>query len=100
MSASHVAYSSIRMEATYMVMGEPAGIAAALAIKGKKAVQDIDRNELTSMLKKYGQKLEWDGKGYDLGWRSNIFGTPHKETTRWETNPEEYQKHPVGTLRK
>jgi hypothetical protein len=100
MSASHIAYSSIRMEATYMVMGESAGIAAALAIKRNKAVQDIDRNKLTSMLRKYGQKLEWDGIGYNLGWRSNIFGQPRKEKTRWDTNPEEYTKYPVETLRK
>ncbi len=100
MSASHVAYSSIRMEATYMVLGESAGIAASVAIKDNKAVQDIDRNKLTAMLIKYGQKLEWDGKGYDFGWRSNIFGTPRKETTRWDTNPEEYKVHPVESLRK
>ena len=100
MSASHVAYSSIRMEATYMVMGESAGIAAALALKEKKAVQDIDRKNLTATLKRYGQILEWDGHGYDFGWRSNIFGAPHPETTRWQTNPEEYKKHPVEELRK
>jgi hypothetical protein len=97
MSATHIAYSSIRMEATYMVMGESAGIAAALALKEGKAVQDIDRNELTSMLKKYGQKLEWDGKGYRV-WRYNIFGKPVEEKARWDTNPEEYRKHPVVTL--
>lgn len=97
MSASHVAYSSIRMEATYMVIGESAGIAAALAIKENKAVQTINRNELTAMLQKYGQILKWDGKGYRM-WRSNIFGKPIKEVTRWETNPEEYQKHPVNIL--
>jgi hypothetical protein len=97
MSASHIAYSSVRMEATYMVMGESAGIAAALAIKEKKAVQDIDRNELTSMLKKYGQKLEWDGKGYRK-WRYNIFSTAREDEMRWETHPEEYQNHPVNTL--
>ena len=97
MSASHIAYSSIRMEATYMVMGESAGIAAALAIRNNKAVQDISRTELTSMLKKYGQKLEWDGKGYRM-WRYNIFSTPKEEVTRWDTHPEEYQKKPVETL--
>ena len=97
MSASHIAYSSIRMEATYMVMGESAGIAAALAIKENKSVQDIDRNELTSMLRKYGQKLEWDGKGYRK-WRYNIFGKPIDQKARWDTNPEEYTIHPVSKL--
>jgi hypothetical protein len=97
MSASHIAYSSIRMEATYMVMGESAGIAAVLAIRNNKAVQDINRTELTSMLKKYGQKLEWDGKGYRM-WRYNIFSTPREEVTRWMSHPEEYQNKPVETL--
>lgn len=101
MSATHVAYSSIRMEATYMVMGESAGIAAALAIKTDKAVQDIDRNELISKLKVYGQELEWDGTGfYTEGvWGSNIFnrGT-RKEPVRWDSHPEEYSKYPIEKL--
>jgi hypothetical protein len=80
-----------------MVMGESAGVAAALAVKENKAVQDIDRNKLTELLKKYGQILQWDGKGYRM-WRSNIFGEPHKMETRWETNPEEYRVHPVDML--
>jgi hypothetical protein len=99
MSASHIAYSSIRMEATYMVMGESAGIAAALALKENKAVQDINRVELTASLIKHEQKLEWDGKGY-LKWRYNIFGKPLDEKARWDTNPEEYTRHPISLLRK
>jgi hypothetical protein len=99
MSASHIAYSSIRMEATYMAMGESAGIAAAIAIKRKKAIQDINRDELTSMLLKYDQKLEWDGKGY-LVWRYNIFSKSIETDSRWDTNPEEYLKRPVNLLRK
>jgi len=99
-SASHVAYSSIRMEATYMVMGESAGIAAALALESGKAVQDIDRKELTKRLKQYGQILEWDGYGYQFGWRSNIFGKPGKTEGRWEDHPEEYSTYPVTSLRK
>ena len=100
MSATHVAYSSIRMEATYMIMGESAGIAAALAIKSNKVVQEIDREELTSYLKKYGQELEWDGTGFYTKslWRSNIFGNPGKVIGRWETHPEEYLKYPVEKL--
>ena len=78
MSASHIAYSSIRMEATYMAMGESAGIAATLALKENKAVQDINRIKLATLLTKYGQKLEWDGKGY-LKWRFNIFGKQIEE---------------------
>ena len=100
MSATHVAYSTIRMEATYMVMGESAGIAAALAIKSNKAVQDLDRVKLTSMLKSYGQELEWDGTGfYTKGlWRSNIYGHPSKITGRWVTHPEEYVNYPIDQL--
>jgi hypothetical protein len=87
------------MEATYMAMGESAGIAAAIAIKRKKAIQDINRDELTSMLLKYDQKLEWDGKGY-LVWRYNIFSKSIETDSRWDTNPEEYLKRPVNLLRK
>lgn len=98
MSASHVAYSSIRMEATYMVMGESAGIAAALALKNKKAVQDIDSQEFTRLLNKYDQIMEWDGKGYRM-WRYNYLSEPVRQAPpRWETHPEEYSKYPVNKL--
>jgi hypothetical protein len=98
MSASHIAYSSIRMESTYMVMGEAAGVAAALAISSKKAVQDIDRNELTTQLLKNKQLLKWDGKGYRV-WRYNFLdNTPRNFTPRWTTHPEEYSKHSVESL--
>jgi hypothetical protein len=98
MSASHIAYASIRMEATYMVMGESAGIAAALALKSGKAVQDIDRKELTAQLEKHGQMLKWDGKGYRV-WRYNFLDSkPRNYPYRWEAHPEEYKVHPVSTL--
>lgn len=100
-SASHVAYSSIRMESTYMVMGESAGIAAALAVKTKKTVQGINRKELTNKLKQHGQIVEWDGYGYHPDYyRSNIFGRPNKQVPWWEKSPEEYKKYPVSALRK
>lgn len=97
MSASHIAYSSIRMEATYMILGESAGIAASMAIKNNSAVQDINRDDLTEKLKKYGQILEWDGKGYRK-WRYSIFNQRVEPENRWDSHPEEYQKKPIKIL--
>ncbi len=58
-SASHVAYSSIRMEPQYMIIGQAAGVAAKLAIAGKKAVQEIDTAQLTGILKQQGAIVEY-----------------------------------------
>jgi hypothetical protein len=42
MSATHVAICTIRMEPVYMMLGHAAGVAAAMAGKSGKNVQDID----------------------------------------------------------
>ena len=49
-SATHVAYSTLRMEPQYMIIGQAAGIAAKLAIDGRVAVQEIDANALRRKL--------------------------------------------------
>lgn len=59
LSASHVAYSSLRMEPQYMIIGQAAGVAAALAIREEKAVQDIDTSQLTGKLKEQGAVFEY-----------------------------------------
>jgi hypothetical protein len=41
LSASHVAYSSVRMEPQYMIIGQAAGVVASLAIQSEVAVQDV-----------------------------------------------------------
>ncbi|KAL6362622.1 hypothetical protein LRP88_03914 [Fusarium phalaenopsidis] len=50
MSATHVAYSAIRMEPCYMVMGQSAATAAVLAIEQGVSIQDVDRAKLTARL--------------------------------------------------
>ncbi len=57
-SASHVAYSSMRMEPQYMILGHAAGIAAALAVSGNTAMQDIPIAELQRRLKAEGGIFE------------------------------------------
>ena len=58
-SASHVAYSTLRMEPQYMILGHAAGVAAALAIRGSLAVQDIDTAALARTLVQQGAILEY-----------------------------------------
>jgi FAD dependent oxidoreductase len=50
-SASHVAYSTVRMEPQYMILGEAAGVAASLAVKQKTAVADVPVETLQTQLR-------------------------------------------------
>ncbi len=58
-SASHVAYSSLRMEPQYMIIGHAAGVAAQLAIRGNKPVQEIAVPELQKILKSQAAVFEY-----------------------------------------
>lgn len=49
-SASHVAYCSMRMEPVYMVLGQSAGLAAAIAINNSVSVQKVDYAKLKQEL--------------------------------------------------
>lgn len=56
-SATHAAFGSIRMEPTYMILGQAAGTAAVLALQKNGAVQDVEYSELAKQLTKDGQVL-------------------------------------------
>jgi len=58
LSASHIAYGSIRMEPVFMVLGQSAATAAALAIDSNAAVQDVDYAKLRERLLADKQVLE------------------------------------------
>lgn len=61
LSASHIAYGSIRMEPVFMVLGHSAAAAACLAIEGGTDVQEVSIARLQDVLRKEGQVLQWTG---------------------------------------
>jgi hypothetical protein len=97
-SASHVALSSIRMEPTYMIMGEAAGIAAVRSLEEDADVQNIDQEAFRKALLKAGMVLKWDGTGYEGMYDSDeqVYGSK----SYWITNPEEYSKRPYQSIYK
>ncbi len=58
LSSSHIAYGSIRMEPVFMILGQSAATAAALAIDDDVAVQNLDYPRLRDRLHADGQVLE------------------------------------------
>ncbi len=61
LSASHIAFGSIRMEPVFMVLGQSAATAAAQAIDEQVPVQQIDTAKLSERLLDDQQVLEWTG---------------------------------------
>lgn len=59
LSSSHIAFGSIRMEPVFMILGESAATAAAMAIDSNKAVQEVPYPELKDRLLKEGQILDY-----------------------------------------
>lgn len=59
-SSSHLGYASARMEPTFMIVGESAGIAAIHALEENVSVQDINIKRYLEKLKEIGQRLYWN----------------------------------------
>ncbi|NBW86889.1 MAG: FAD-dependent oxidoreductase, partial [Planctomycetia bacterium] len=61
-SSSHIAFGSIRMEPVFMILGQSAATAAALAIDAETPVQDVPYERLRERLLRDGQVLSHAGK--------------------------------------
>ena len=59
LSSSHIAYGSIRMEPVFLILGQSAATAAAMAIDAKIDVQDVPYEQLRKRLLADGQVLEF-----------------------------------------
>lgn len=58
LSASHIAFGSIRMEPVFMILGQSAAIVACLGLEEGEAVQDLEYELLEKKLIEQGQILE------------------------------------------
>lgn len=62
-ATTHVAFSSVRMEPTWMALGQAAGVAAALSIERGRALRDVPIDELRTRLQEQGQVLSHEDAG-------------------------------------
>jgi len=62
LSCTHVGISSLRIEGAWMVIGQGAGVAAALSAQRGVAVQDVDYPRLRDRLLKQGAVLDLPGR--------------------------------------
>lgn len=60
LSASHMAFGSIRMEPVFMVLGQSAAVVACLSINHNIPVQDVNYKQLKELLLAKGQVLSID----------------------------------------
>ncbi|MBI4903126.1 MAG: FAD-dependent oxidoreductase [Acidobacteria bacterium] len=58
-STTHVAYSTIRLEPTWMALGQAAGVAAHLAITAKVQPRNVDTDRLQRELLRQGQVITY-----------------------------------------
>ncbi|MEL7589025.1 MAG: FAD-dependent oxidoreductase [Prolixibacteraceae bacterium] len=65
-SSSHLAFASVRMEPQFMILGQAAGVAAAMAVRQKLPVHRIDIASLQKKLTNQGQiiSLEENPNGF------------------------------------
>ncbi|MDZ4289442.1 MAG: FAD-dependent oxidoreductase, partial [Prosthecobacter sp.] len=111
LSASHIAYCSLRMEPVYMALGHASGLAAVMAVKANTAVQSVDVSALRKQLIAQKAVLELaalanmprsaklPGIAMDeqdaerIGnWQGSTYGNPVDGSSRHDENTEKGQK--------
>jgi hypothetical protein len=70
LSATHIAYGSIRMEPVFMILGQSAATAAVLALEANVPLQNVNYDRLRLRLLADKQILEWNPRSATLGVRS------------------------------
>jgi hypothetical protein len=101
LSASHIAYCSLRMEPVYMALGHASGVAAVMALKSHCPVQGIDVAALQAKLR--GQKavlglsqktpvimdgivMDDESAAYTGDWTVSTFGDPLYGSSHHDNN--------------
>ncbi|NGM65255.1 FAD-dependent oxidoreductase [Sphingobacterium sp. SGR-19] len=87
LSASHIAFGSIRMEPVFMVLGQSAAVAACLAIDGRIPVQQVDVNSIKAEL---AANPKADGRQPDMIISSTDKNAVHFTGTWKESNRKGY----------
>ena len=64
LSASHVAFASVRMEPVFMMTSQAAATAAAFAMDDQVSVQQVSYSKLSAQLRGDGQLLSWEAATY------------------------------------
>ena len=98
-SATHVGFSTLRMEPCWMALGQAAGIAAALAIEQNKSVKELDIEDIQAELLKekatlmYFKDITVDSpdfemvqymglRGYITDWVADLDGPMDRDTAK------------------
>ena len=91
-SASHIAFTSLRMEPVWMVLGESAGVAATMAMNAKIPVQEVPYPDLRKKLDALGQTLDRippqapkaaKAPQQQAGWKSQAEWNQQKQGWEW-----------------
>lgn len=82
-SASHIAFTSLRMEPVWMLLGESAGVAAAMAVDAEIPVQEVPYKELRQKLDDLDQSLERIEHGQPALWKSRDEWNQQKKGWEW-----------------